>query len=204
MPEREFRMSGVQHYFPASLIGNFSDSKTGPVVSGACQLPAAASTRSCPLRAQECGTMPHHPHIYGDPDSPLDALFFMAETRMDGLMEGLDRVKQTEFAPAGWFVQVAAPYVGQLLARHPHLEAPRPSDLTDAGSGINGLTERYALVWALMDRVMHNAVWSLAISSDGGWTTSDAGCVMLPGRGSGSLLVPLTPEGSSPAAWCTG
>lgn len=188
----------VQHYFPASLIGNFSPSTSGPRRNRPVYLARRGVQKVLRPQAEGCGRPSRNSQPYG-PDLlmplSLDGLWQKAESSLDDFTRGLLALELGEVAPAGWFVTVAAPYVGHLLARHPKLDVPGLPDLTQSHRGPSSYMARFGFAAIVIDAVLFRMQWTLALAPTAApWINTDMGVVWLPGRGTGCFLLPVTPR----------
>lgn len=188
----------VQHYFPASLIGNFSFEGAGRRRRRPVHTARRGVGKVLTLKAEEFGRLPRNPQPYGSDwlvPLSLDGLLQKAESGLEKLIKGLESLESSGSIEAEWFVMLAAPYLGHLLARHPKLDALGIPDLTLGHQRPESYMNRYGLIGVLIEAVLFRTHWTLALSPpEMPWVETDIGMVWLPGRDAGSVLLPITPR----------
>lgn len=190
---------GRQHYYPAALIGEFGEeasSKRGR------RRPVWVARRGVPqpfrAAAQDVGVDRQHPRLY-DPQTDqgfdLDRLWTESERRLGHVRALIDCATEHGQVPAEGFVTALVPFVAQLLARHPELWTPHPSDLRVAGPARDSLMQgRSDLFGRFCDTLLYRRRWLLLDTShDQPLVATDIGWHWMPGELPGELFVPVSP-----------
>lgn len=100
-----------------------------------------------------------------------------------------------EPAPAGWFVNVLAPFVAQLLARPPRLVLDDMSDLTtESSTRESALGQRPEAFAHFLDAIVYQRRWLVVDAPPGSLPSTDLGWIYMPGDFPGELFIPVTPS----------
>ena len=186
---------GAQHYFPASLIGQFSFNPEGKRRSRPVHVARRGVPKVITAKAEQAGLLRDHPRLYDDPANPsvdLDRVWQNAE----GLIDRLDasvRLPEHKVLPIGEFIRVWVPYVAHVLARTPNITDDTCPDLRRAAPTSGAWSDRQALFGRFADTLAGGCQWTVVESTSQPFLTSDAGFVFLPSDRGGALVIPVTP-----------
>ena len=187
---------GAQHYFPASLIGQFSFNPEGKRRNRPVHVVRRGVPKVITVKAEQAGLLRDHPRLYDDPANPsvdLDRVWQDAE----GLIDRLDasvRLPEHRVLPIGDFVRVWVPYVAHLLARTPNITDDTSPDLRRAAPTSGAWSDREAIFGRFADTLVGACRWTVLESTGQPFLTSDAGFVFLPSGRGGALVIPVTPR----------
>lgn len=195
-------MADVQHYVPASLIGQFSSDVTTSRRGRRVYVARRNLNRVLYKRANDVGKWPGIPHLYDaeeHDDVSVDPLWMRSEQDI-GRIEGLLAQAASSGSVSGEeFVISLAPYVAQLMARCPLIQLGdnNDSDLIAKPNDAATIITRHGLFGVLADALVSRLRWAIVtVAPDppmrAFFTLSDNVCVWLPGRASGSIVVPLS------------
>jgi hypothetical protein len=186
--------SARQHYVPAALIGRFG---TGSGRLRERNVWAARRSAPSPFRtkAEKLGVDPKNPQLYGGPSDFLDSLWSAAEHRIDRVVVAAERVAAGKPIDACTFVKDVAPFVAQLLVRHPALMLDHWSTLVGPNPPRRELESRADAFFQVVDALIYSRRWSLVtLPMDSYFVSNDLGWLWLPGPGIGNVLVPVDPD----------
>jgi hypothetical protein len=186
------------HYYPAALIAQFRLSGTRKVGRNA---PVCVARRGVDkplvLAADDCGWDPKNRRLYQSQDGSesLDELWQRSERMVGEVIHGVNLLRDGEPAPAGWFVNVLAPFVAQLLARPPRLVLDDMSDLTtESSTRESALGQRQEAFAHFLDAIVYQRRWLVVDAPPGSLPSTDLGWIYMPGEFPGELFIPVTPS----------
>lgn len=187
---------GIQHYYPASLIGQFSDRPRGKRRKRMVHVASWQANKVLYQPAEKLGFLSQFPHLYDDPSDAevgLDHLWTSIERRI-GVLDAATQRPWHRAIPASEFLGVWVPYVAQLVARAPHISEGLGHDLRTALHGSTAWSDRLVLYGRLVDSFTIGCRWSVIETSGEPFVSSDAGFVFLPTPTGGAICVPISPS----------
>lgn len=193
---------GVQHYFPAGLIGRFGEPPrpSKPKTRHRKVWAVAQGTGEVrrPQKAETYGRDLFNPRLYDTAEdapgkSMLDDHLSRGEKVLHGMDDILESIKVTGCVTLSTYILKLVPMVACLLIRHPWVAPHNAGPLTHDLEANSLSAKQRQEAWCKLVRLLtYDALWQVVTPASGEvFVTSDIGYAHFMGSGWGQLFVPI-------------
>lgn len=187
---------GIQHIYPASLIGQFGTDAGERRRERRVHVAFHETGTTGHRPAEKVGFLQDFPRLYDEPVDGTGGTLDDVWTDAEELIDALHRSVQTSGGkiPRSEFVHVWVPYVAHLFARVPRIGSLIGDDLRTASRGATAWSDRYTLFGRFADMLAAGCQWAIIETNTEPFVTSDSGFVYMPSMTGGALVVPFSPQ----------